>query len=53
MNALDGAGQTNLSNNGLDVDDGKPVFSPGGERILTRAAASSHPTQRATGKSTA
>jgi Tol biopolymer transport system component len=33
MNALDGSGQTNLSNNGDGVNDGGPVFSPGGKKI--------------------
>lgn len=33
MNAPDGSGQVNLSNNALGVDDGRPVFSSGGERI--------------------
>jgi Tol biopolymer transport system component len=33
MNALDGTGQINLSNNGTGVSDGFPVYSPGGTRI--------------------
>jgi Tol biopolymer transport system component len=33
MNALDGTGQINLSNNGSGVSDGFPVYSPGGTRI--------------------
>ena len=33
MNALDGTGQTNLTNNGDGVDDLFPEFSPGGKKI--------------------
>ena len=33
VNALDGTGQMNLTNNGADVNDGAPVFSPGGTKI--------------------
>jgi Tol biopolymer transport system component len=33
MNALDGSGKKNLSNNGLDVDDYVPAFSPDGKKI--------------------
>jgi TolB protein len=33
MNALDGTGKKNLSNNGADVNDYTPVFSPSGKRI--------------------
>ena len=33
VNALDGTGQKNLTNNGVDVDDHDPVFSPGGKKI--------------------
>lgn len=33
MNALDGSGKKNLTNNGLAVDDYSPEFSPGGKRI--------------------
>jgi len=33
MNALDGKGKRNLSNNGSGVDDEYPRFSPGGKRI--------------------
>lgn len=33
MNATDGSGQTNLTNNGLDVHDNLPRFSPGGNKI--------------------
>ena len=33
VNILDGTGKKNLTNNGADVDDYTPVFSPGGKRI--------------------
>jgi Tol biopolymer transport system component len=33
VNVLDGTGKKNLTNNGADVDDYTPVFSPGGKRI--------------------
>ena len=33
MNALDGSGQINLSNNGAGVADYDPLFSPGGTKI--------------------
>jgi Tol biopolymer transport system component len=33
MNAADGTGKKNLTNNGADVSDYSPVFSPGGTRI--------------------
>jgi dipeptidyl aminopeptidase/acylaminoacyl peptidase len=33
MNALDGSGQKNLSNNDLGVQDGYPHFSPSGTKI--------------------
>ena len=33
MNAIDGSGKKNLSNNGLDVDDYEPAFSPDGTKI--------------------
>jgi Tol biopolymer transport system component len=33
MNASDGKGKKNLSNNRADVEDYDPVFSPGGKRI--------------------
>ena len=33
MNALDGTGKKNLSNNGLDIDDYLPKFAPDGKRI--------------------
>jgi Tol biopolymer transport system component len=33
MNALDGTGKRNLTNNGSGVEDTVPVFSPGGKRI--------------------
>ncbi len=33
VNALDGTGQTNLSNNGADVDDYDHAFSPDGTKI--------------------
>ena len=33
MNALDGTGKKNLTNNGVDVDDFSAAFSPGGKRI--------------------
>ena len=33
VNALDGTGQTNLSNNGADVDDYDPAYSPDGTKV--------------------
>jgi Tol biopolymer transport system component len=33
MNASDGSLKKNLTNNGTDVDDNSPVFSPGGKKI--------------------
>jgi Tol biopolymer transport system component len=33
MNALDGSGQKNLSNNDLGIQDGYPIFSPSGTKI--------------------
>src|SRR5918994_298619 len=33
MNALDGTGKKNLSNNGGGISDVNPVFSPGGQKI--------------------
>jgi Tol biopolymer transport system component len=33
MNALDGSGKTNLSNNGADVYEESPSFSPDGQKI--------------------
>ena len=33
MNATDGTGKKNLTNNGAYVDDYDPIFSPGGKRI--------------------
>jgi Tol biopolymer transport system component len=33
MNALDGSGKKNLSNNGAGVYDHRPLFSPGGKKI--------------------
>ena len=34
LNALDGSGQTNLTNNGDDVDDDYPFFSSDGTRVF-------------------
>ena len=48
MNALDGSGKKNLSNNGSAVDDYCPVFSPDGTKIAYTARASRPPTPRAT-----
>ena len=55
MNALGRArAKKNLSNNGVDVDDFAPVFSPDGKNDRLRRARASRPrTPRATGKSTA
>jgi TolB protein len=33
VNALDGTGKKNLTNNGADVDDYDPAFSPDGQKI--------------------
>jgi Tol biopolymer transport system component len=33
MNGSDGSGQTNLTDNGLGINDSGPVFSPGGKKI--------------------
>ena len=33
MNASDGSGQTNLTDNGLGINDSGPVCSPGGKKI--------------------
>ena len=33
VNALDGTGNKNLTNNGVDVADRDPAFSPGGQKI--------------------
>jgi Tol biopolymer transport system component len=33
MNAVDGFGQVNFSNNGLGIDDQTPEFSPDGQKI--------------------
>ena len=33
MSASDGSGQKNLTNNGSDVGEGSPTFSPGGRKI--------------------
>ena len=33
MNASDGSAKRNLTHNGTDVDDYRPVFSPGGKKI--------------------
>jgi Tol biopolymer transport system component len=37
MNALDGLGKKNLSNNGRDVGDSDPVYSPDGTKIAYRS----------------
>jgi Tol biopolymer transport system component len=37
MNALDGSGNTNLTNNDVGVDDRYPVFSPDGQQIAYRS----------------
>jgi Tol biopolymer transport system component len=37
MSALDGSGQTNLTNSGVDVGDGSPTFSPGGARVAYKS----------------
>jgi TolB protein len=38
MSALDGSGQTNLTNNGTGVNDDYPVFSPGGTKIAYQSS---------------
>jgi Tol biopolymer transport system component len=38
MNALDGLGKKNLSNNGRDVGDFDPVYSPDGTKIAYRSS---------------
>ena len=38
MNALDGLGKKNLSNNGIDIGDFDPVFSPDGKTIAYTSA---------------
>ena len=45
VNALDGLGQTNLTNNGALVTDQDPYFSPNGQKIAytSRGAQSSNP----------
>jgi Tol biopolymer transport system component len=45
VNASDGSGQTNLSNNGVEVADQDPYFSPTGQKIAytSRGAQSSNP----------
>jgi Tol biopolymer transport system component len=45
MNALDGTGQTNLSNTGGGINDVGPVFSPDGQKIayLSRGVQTSNP----------
>jgi Tol biopolymer transport system component len=45
VNALDGSGQTNLTNNGALVTDQDPYFSPNGQKIAytSRGAQSSNP----------
>ena len=54
MNASDGTGKRNLSNNGLGVEDYAPVFSPDGTKVAYQSHGRSEPpTQRATGRSTA
>ena len=52
MNALDGTGKKNLTNNGAGVDDYLPVFSPDGTRVAYRATATKPPIPRATTRST-